>query len=124
MELAEEATNTSGNALKNQEKYQESYAGKLQEIQTQMQDFWLKVLNNDTFKSVLDFVIELTKGINKLADSTSAFGIVLSGVLGGSVVSTAMSKKFLQILGLGREMDKSKNAGRDKIPSPTICRIV
>lgn len=92
MELATEATNTSGNALENQEKYFDSYGGKLQQISTQTDAFWMSFYNSGVTKGALDVIIGITKGINKMSDSigagtTMAIGLV-TALTGLSAVKT------------------------------------
>lgn len=82
MALAEESTNASGNAMSNQEKYLESYNGKLQQISTQMDAFWLSFYDSNVTKAVLDFLISLTKGFNNLADTISPIGALITAAFG------------------------------------------
>lgn len=91
MDLANEATTTSGNALNNQEKYQESYSGKLQEISTQMDAFWISLYNNGAFDWVLDRIIDLTKAFNALSDTITPLGALIATV-GGAFVGLAKLK--------------------------------
>lgn len=82
MSLATDATNASGNAMANQEKYMESYGGKLQQISTQVDAFWLSFYNSDATKFVLDAIVQITKQINNLADSFGAGKVAILGFLG------------------------------------------
>lgn len=69
MELADMATVTSGNAEANQEKYEESYNGKMQKIATQWDAFWLHLYDSKATDAVLNVLISITGGIDKLAES-------------------------------------------------------
>lgn len=97
MDLANEATNANGNALENQEKFEESYAGKLQRLQTEWQEFWLNMLNSDGFKGLIDALTKLIEFINELADKTSHLGVVITGLGLASLLSTTakIGKQFL-----------------------------
>lgn len=89
MELANEATRANGNALENQEKYEESYAGKLQKLQTEWQEFWLNLLNSEGFKKLLDALIVIVEAINKIGDSIGHLTVVIGGLGLGLLLSTA-----------------------------------
>lgn len=97
MDLANEATNANGNALENQEKFEESYAGKMQRLQTEWQEFWLNMLNSDGFKGLIDALTKLIEFINELADKTSHLGVVITGLGLASLLSTTakIGKQFL-----------------------------
>ena len=88
MSLANEATEANGNALENQEKYEDSYIGKLQRLETEWKEFWLNLLNSDEFKKILDILIKIVSKINEFADSTNHAGLVLAGLGLASVVAT------------------------------------
>ena len=99
MSLAKEATTAQGNALANQEKFQESFAGKTQEIRTQMDAFWINFFNSDAVDNILDFVINLTEAFNGLADAISPVGALLTTVFGGIVVKSISSGLYQGIIG-------------------------
>ena len=109
-ELATEATNTLGNAEANQEKYLESYNGKLQQISTQMDAFWLSLFNSDAISKVLDGIIELTKWFNNLAEAITPIGALLTGFSGILLGITA--GKYIKGNNFGYLL---KNFGRAKI---------
>lgn len=69
MDLANMATITSGNAESNQEKYEESYNGKMQKISTQWDAFWLHLYDSKATDAVLNTLIKITGGIDSLAES-------------------------------------------------------
>ena len=97
-ELATDATNSFGNAEANQEKYLESYNGKLQQIKTQLDAFWLALFNSDAVSDILDFIIELTKGFNNLAEAITPLGALLvgfTGILGGITAGKYIKGKGL-----------------------------
>lgn len=88
--------NTQGNALENQEKYMESFAGKLQEIKNTLQEFWIEFLDSDKADSVLDLLNNLTKallGLQKVAGSFGTLGVTLTGILGFKAFSNGMEGK-------------------------------
>lgn len=102
MDLATEATNTQGNALANQEKYAESYTGKLKSIKTEMDTFWLSFLDSGLTKGILDFFNGLAELLNKASEATSPM-LTLSTVLGGLFFTIAKGKKIFN------EFKKSDN---------------
>lgn len=117
MELATEATEANGNALKNQEKYEESYAAKLQKLSTEGQTFWINFLDDESIKKIIDGLAALLKYINKIVDvigffpTTGTFLTLLGGtniirdaVKGASSISVA----FTQI----KESFKSSSMGK------------
>ena len=69
MNLAEQASLTSGNAEANQEKYEESYNGKMQKIATQWDAFWLNVMDSPAMENILNFFVKITAGIDNLSES-------------------------------------------------------
>ena len=86
MDLAAKATNAQGSAEANQQKYQESVAGQMQQIATQWDAFWLKVFQSDGVNVVLDFILNIVKGLNTLADTlggtTTAFLTFMAALKG------------------------------------------
>lgn len=106
MELATEATEANGNALKNQEKYEDSYAGRMQALSTAGQTFWLNLLNDDVVKDSITNLTKLLGIINKLVekiDLIPATGIFLV-LFGGTNVlkdtlksATSISDFFSQL---------------------------
>ena len=74
MALAETASTAEGNALANQEKYEESMVGKMQQMQSQLDEFWIHFYNSDAVNGILDFLVNVTKGINDLSDAITPLG--------------------------------------------------
>lgn len=91
MQLATEATETEGNALANQEKYLESYSGKIQGLFSGLQSFGVHFLDTDAFKFLID---SLTKIINSVDQLTKSFG--------GFLIAATGLGMFLGIKNLGR----------------------
>lgn len=105
MELATEATNANGNAMENQEKYADSYAGRLQALQTAGKTFWVEFLDDDAVKGFISLLTELLTAINKVVDATgfvpSALGI--GALIGGfNVLKIAMKESAEAGVGLGQ----------------------
>ena len=115
MALAEEATITSGNAEENQEKYEESYGGKLQKISTQWDAFWLEIYDSDLTKGVLDMLIGVTGGLDNLVDSLGAGGAAFIAFM-NTIAAAGLAKNLLGEKGLfGLLTGQSKlNLGRPK----------
>lgn len=82
MTIAERATNANGNALANQEKYQNSYNARIQSIATGLETYWLKFFDNSSTKKALDFLQKLIDGFNDLADTITPLGALITGALG------------------------------------------
>ena len=80
MALAETASTAEGNALANQEKYEESMVGKMQQMQSQLDEFWIHFYNSDAVNGILDFLVNVTKGINDLSDAITPLGALLTGI--------------------------------------------
>lgn len=83
MDLATDATMANGNAMENQEKYEESVAGKMQSIGTQMETFWIKLYNSDAAGSILSFFESLGKALNLFSDGAGAIPTLIGGLVAG-----------------------------------------
>ena len=103
MSLAEEATNAQGNAEANQEKYMESFNGKVQAIKTQMDEFWLNFYNSDQVGGALDFVHGLTEGFTGLEKTLGPIPALITAIFSAMTVKNATMKglRFLSNGGLG-----------------------
>ena len=77
MNLATEATITEGNALENNQKYEDSILGKTQALKNEFSQFWIDTISSEEIKKVLD---ELTNLINSLNDANSTAGIFVSTI--------------------------------------------
>ena len=104
MTLAEEATNAQGNAEANQEKYMESFNGKVQAIKTQMDEFWLNFYNSDQVGGALDFVHSLTEAFTGLEKTLGPIPALITAIFSAMTVKNAAQKglKFLSLDGLGK----------------------
>ena len=89
MSLAEEATNAQGNAEANQEKYMESFNGKVQAIKTQMDEFWLNFYNSDQVGGALDFVHGLTEGFTGLEKTLGPIPALITAIFSAMTVKKA-----------------------------------
>lgn len=92
MELAEKATMADGDALANQEKYEQSFGGRLQKLETQLNTFWITLLDSEATNTVLNFFSLLTESLLKMTDT---FGAGTTAIIG---FTTA-------IIGVGRVKD-------------------
>lgn len=101
MELAESATLAHGNALENQEKYEDSYTGKITKIKTQWDEFWLVLLNSDQTKGVLDFVSDLTARLIDLEKSLGPIPTAITSIIALIAGKTGFSTLKDFILGDG-----------------------
>lgn len=101
MSLAEEATNAQGNAEANQEKYMESFNGKVQAIKTQMDEFWLNFYNSDQVGGALDFVRGLTEGFTGLEKTLGPIPALITAIFSAMTVKNAAKKGLDFLIGGG-----------------------
>ena len=101
MSLAEEATNAQGNAEANQEKYMESFNGKVQAIKTQMDEFWLNFYNSDQVGGALDFVHGLTEGFTGLEKTLGPIPALITAIFSAMTVKNAGKKGLDFLIGGG-----------------------
>lgn len=110
MNLANEATTTSGNAEANQEKYMESFSGKIQAIKTQMDEFWLNFYNSDQVSGALDFVQGLTKGFTGLEEAIGPIPTLITAVFSALTVKNAATKGLEFLVGKDGQASGLANA--------------
>lgn len=89
MDLATEATDDNGSALKNNEKYQKSLAGRLQKIKTGLQNFAVDFLDTDGFDEAIKLIGDLTKALEFLGSTLGQIGSI-GGIL---TARSVLSKK-------------------------------
>lgn len=87
MELAEEATNAEGNAMANQEKYADSFKGRMQELSTTIESSWLNIADSDSAKAVLTLLEGIAKAIEFITDKAGGLGTI------GMALGTYLSAK-------------------------------
>lgn len=104
MELAENATVSSGNALANQEKYEESYSGRVQKLQTEWQEFWLTILNNNQTKAVVSFLTSVTSGLNDMAKVLGSIPTLIIAI--STAIAGISGLKTLKTFFLGGGINK------------------
>lgn len=110
MTLAGEATTTSGNAEANQEKYMESFSGKIQAIKTQMDEFWLNFYNSDQVSGALDFVQGLTEGFTGLEEAIGPIPTLITAVFSALTVKNAATKGLEFLVGKDGQASGLANA--------------
>ena len=110
MNLANEATTTSGNAEANQEKYMESFSGKIQVIKTQMDEFWLNFYNSDQVSGALDFVQGLTEGFTGLEEAIGPIPTLITAVFSALTVKNAAAKGLEFLVGKDGQASGLANA--------------
>lgn len=110
MNLANEATTTSGNAEANQEKYMESFSGKIQSIKTQMDEFWLNFYNSDQVSGALDFVQGLTEGFTGLEEAIGPIPTLITAVFSALTVKNAAAKGLEFLVGKDGQASGLANA--------------
>lgn len=89
MDLAEQATNSNGNALENNEKYIDSLSGKLQNLENVGKTAWIHILDSDALKSGVDVLSML---IELLDTFVSKVGVLGTLGIGGGIA--ALIKNF------------------------------
>lgn len=110
MNLANEATTTSGNAEANQEKYMESFSGKIQAIKTQMDEFWLNFYNSDQVSGALDFVQGLAEGFTGLEEAIGPIPTLITAVFSALTVKNAATKGLEFLVGKDGQASGLANA--------------
>ncbi len=110
MNLANEATTTSGNAEANQEKYMESFSGKIQAIKTQMDEFWLNFYNSDQVSGALDFVQGLTEVFTGLEEAIGPIPTLITAVFSALTVKNAAAKGLEFLVGKDGQASGLANA--------------
>lgn len=110
MNLANEATTTSGNAEANQEKYMESFSGKIQAIKTQMDEFWLNFYNSGQVSGALDFVQGLTEGFTGLEEAIGPIPTLITAVFSALTVKNAAAKGLEFLVGKDGQASGLANA--------------
>jgi TP901 family phage tail tape measure protein len=101
MDLATEATEANGNALENQEKYEESIAGRMQALSTEAEAFWTDFINTDTIKTGIDLLTGLVSILDSIINKFGALtplsaigGIALNKMLGYCKVHLSNKSKW------------------------------
>lgn len=94
MSLAEEATMADGDALANQEKYEESFNGKLQKLQTRLDTFWIEVMDSAGTDFIISLLTALTGALSALADTFDATVVAITAFV-GALMSVGKVKNFL-----------------------------
>ena len=117
MNLATEATDTYGNALENQEKYEESLAGRTQALKTELTALWVELVDSDSLKYFIDSIKQLVIGLQDTATGLKPLIDLLSILLSlaSRIASIAPGGLIVSILGLkyGSKFTSINNALRE-----------
>lgn len=84
MNLAEEATNTEGNALENQQKWVDSFSGKVQGLSTALETLAIDAANGDFLKGLVDVLESAVEKVDWLVEHfglLSTISVPASGIL-------------------------------------------
>lgn len=81
MDLAEHATTAQNTALENQEKYEASFNGRLQQLTTKMNKFWIELLNSNIVDSFIDMLTKLVDSFNALSDAAGPGTAAVVGLI-------------------------------------------
>lgn len=97
MQLATDATNANGNALANQEKYMDSFAGLIQSIKTEFEAFAISLSNDSIISGALGGLQDFLSSANdKIENGGSALGQLLwKGIeVAGVAIPAKIGKKW------------------------------
>ena len=96
MELAEQATNSNGNALQNNEKYIDSMSGKLQNLENVGKTAWIHILDSEVLKSGIDVLSMLIELLDTLVSKLGLIGTIgLRAGLSTGIRNVGRSKNAL-----------------------------
>ena len=92
MNLATEATEDNGSALKNQEKYEKSLAGRITKIKTQLQNFAVDFFDDGSVDNAISLFTKLTEVLEGLGDTVGTIPLAA-----GIITLTSALRKNGQI---------------------------
>ena len=78
MQLAEEATLSEGNALANQQKYMESYTGKMQGLSTTWETIWIHLFDSEGFKDIISDLTTILEIIDHIVTRIGSIPSMIS----------------------------------------------
>ena len=79
MQMAEDVTNNSdGYADSLQQKYEESFNGKLQKLESTAQGFWINFMDQVNTSGILDFLTNVLEKLTQLTDAIGPLGTALT----------------------------------------------
>lgn len=76
------ATNASGSAQEELNKYLDSIDGKMSQLENRAQEFWFKLIDSDAIKNGISLLTDLLELATKFVDTFGLFGT--AGVIGGA----------------------------------------
>ena len=81
MQMAEDVTNNSdGYADSLQEKYEESFNGKLQKLKSTAEGFWIDFMDGANTSGILDFLTEVMEKLTQLTDTIGPLGTAITSL--------------------------------------------
>lgn len=78
MSMAEEATNANGNALENNQKWVDSFSGRLQALENTAKSAWINILDSETLATGIDLLNGLLKVSTEIINTFGALPTVLT----------------------------------------------
>ena len=78
MQLAEEATNANGNALENNQKWVDSFSGRLQSLENTAKSAWINILDSETLATGIDLLNGLLKVSTEIINTFGAIPTVFT----------------------------------------------
>ena len=95
MDMANEATyNSAGYADELQEKYENSFNGRLEKLKATSDEFWINFLDNDTTSSIITNITSIIEALTNLTDMISPLGVALGAFGGGKLLQSLFTGKF------------------------------
>lgn len=78
MSMAEEATNANGNALENNQKWVDSFSGRLQALENTAKSAWINILDSETLATGIDLLNGLLKVSTEIINTFGALPTVFT----------------------------------------------
>lgn len=78
MSMAEEATNANGNALENNQKWVDSFSGRLQALENTAKSAWINILDSETLATGIDLLNGLLKVSTEIINTFGAIPTVFT----------------------------------------------
>lgn len=90
----EAATNSEGYAESLQEKFEESFNGKLQGLSTAVEEFWISFYDNDQILWVIDRLTDVMNAITNISEALGPLGTSITAITGSKVLVSLLTGKY------------------------------
>jgi hypothetical protein len=91
-EVIESAEKADGSALEENAEFMDSIEGKAQRLTNEMQEFWYKLIDSETVKKFMDFLINVMDGLGDLTDTIGTTGTAIAAFFAGSAIKNLFGK--------------------------------